>query len=213
MTADLYHVTRARDADSIFLDGLVVDSDTPAQKQARELTADKRSEEVLHRESPTEQAERWFDEVVADAKRAVDGAGEFPAHQPANFFWPTENQARESAKSVNWAAVIVGVDRSEMPGRCRCAIGPIDGLDEIFKKYYDTARDHDTFDSEEQYERAKEWWREVEWYEGQSLRRHEIWCGCNVPPHAIEWVHDPRRGTRIYEPPGENQRRLLDFAQ
>jgi len=212
MNADLFHVTRVRDADRIFIDGLVTTSDPPSRKENQEMIEAEDADPMAPlNESPTVQAERYFDEVIADAKRAVDGVGEFPNHQPANFFWPSENQARESAKSVNWGAVIIAVDRAKMPEQCRCAIAPTDGIDQIFKQYYDTFRDHATFDREEQYERAKEWWQEVQWYEGQNLRRHEIWCDRDVPPYAIEWIHHPRVERRIYEPPEEGQARLLDY--
>lgn len=212
MTVDLFHVTRARDAESVFIDGLVADSETPARKENREIIREEDAGPMAPmNESATVQAERYFDEVIADAKRAVDGAEAFPHHQPANFFWPSENQARQSASGVSWGGVIVAVDRHEMPEECRCAIAPTEGVGQIFKKYYDTFRDHDTFDREKQYERAEEWWQEVESYDGQNRRNHEIWCDCDVPPYAIEWIHNPRTERRIYEPPEAGQSRLVEF--
>lgn len=212
MTANLYHVTRRRDADRIFQDGLRRESTSPAKKEADELRGEADGDHIMYEESPSEQAERWFDEVIRDAKRSVPAAEKFPAHQPAVFFWPTEQAAFQSNKSVNWGSVLVGVDGEKLPSDCRCAIAPVDGIDVIFKHYYDVARDHGMMEPEEQFERAKEWWQEVQWYEGQNLRRHEVWCPCNVPPHAIEWIHDPRDDRRLYEPPAESQSRLLDFA-
>lgn len=210
--ADLFHITRARDVESIFRQGLQKEAEPPSVKQSEEIAQEEgiTGEEAMMMDSPTEQAERWFDEVVADAKRAVDAATEFPTHQPAVFFWPSRSQAEQSAKSVPWGADIVAVDSSTVP--CDCAIGPTGGLDEIFKAYYDTARNHGSFDREAQFRRAKEWWREVEWYEGNSLHSHEIWCGCDIPPSAIEYIYDRSRGKRLYEPPGGQQKRLIDFS-
>jgi len=214
MTADMFHITRVRDADNIFDSGLKRSSPSPARKNEQDLI-DEMDDEPIDpmMEGPTQQAERWFDEVVADAKRAVDEASTYPKHQPANFFWPSKAQAIESSKSVPWAAVMVAVDREDMPDDCRCAIGPTSRIDVIFKEYWDTARDRFSFDPEQQFERAKEWWREVEWYEGGNRRAHEIWCGCDIPSAAIEWIENPTTGRRLYEPPGAGQMTLREFMQ
>lgn len=205
---DLFHITRSRDVESIFRDGLRSGATSPSTK----IVEDEFEEhDPMRRESPSEIAERQFDEVLADAKRSrdLDGVSQFPEHQPAVFFWPTESDAYRGAKSTSWGKSIVAVDRENLP--CRCAIAPIEKIDMIFEGYYDAARNRGVVEPEEQYELAKEWWQEVEWYDGQARRNHEVWCGCDIPPHAIEWIYDVRRGKRLYEPPGEAQSRLVDY--
>lgn len=208
----LYHVTRRRDAETVFRQGLNRGEKTPAQKRGEELTEEAGDSPAARmEESSTEKAERWFDEVIEDAKRATDGAGEFPPHRFAVFFWPKESVARRAATDAPWGAVVVGVDTAALPSDCICAIGPTLELDGIFRAYWRAARDRGSVDDDEQFERAKEWWRSVEVYEGSAKRNHEVWCGCDVPPHAIEWIQDPDSGRRLYEPPDEDQRRLFEY--
>lgn len=212
-SADLFHVTRIRDAETIATQGLRKSAKTPATKQAEEVYTEEEPPGgmEMRERGPTEQAEWKFDELIADSKRSVDGAGKFPAHQPAVFFWPRQSQASESAKSVNWATAIVGVDSSKLPPGCDIAIAPTDGLDYIFKQLYDTFRDHGTHDEQELYDEAKDWWREVGVYDGQDYRRHEVWAGCNVPPGAIEYIENPRTGQILWRPTEKSQATLRDF--
>lgn len=205
----IYHVTRRRDAEPIFRQGLLVDSDPPARKKQQELREQEKDTRGPMRDSPTVRAERDFDEIVRDAKREVEGTDKFPNHQPANFFWPTENQATQSAKSVRWGAVVVAVDVSKLPDHHQCAIAPTSGIDQLFKGYYDSYRGHGTLDTDKQWQLAREWWREVEEYDGQTYRRHEIWCDQNIPPEAINRIYDYRSGRTIYAPPDEADQRVL----
>lgn len=211
MTGLLYHITRKEDAESIFREGLKQYSAAPARKKADKLAAEAGGSAEMRRDTPTEKAERWFDETIRHARSAVDGAEEYPRHDDAVFFWTSENRALRAYRNTSWAGVIVEVRLEAIP--CDCAVGPIHELDSIFQSYFDAAREGGgSADRDEQLQVAKEWWRKVRWYRGGVERDHEVWCGCDVPPHAIERIYNPDTGRTMFAPPDDpDQSRFLEF--
>ena len=212
--ADLYHITRLRDAHDIARDGLLRRSPSPAEKRGREHAeeaADGGS--VMMAEEPKDvRADRMFDELLADAKRAVDGADRFPPHEDAVFFWTEKSRAIRAESDTNWTGVIVAVDSSRLPDGCRAARGNIDIADGIWRAYWDELRNVARVDRDELYEDAKRFWRDVSWYEGHASRTDEVWVGCDVPPDAIVRIEDADSGRVLYEPADADQQTLDAFV-
>jgi len=209
--ADLFHVTRKPDAAKIARHGLLRDAMSPAEKHnAPEVKDDGWIDPVM--EPADVRADRRFDELVSDAQRAAEGADQYPDHSYAVFFWDDKPQAEKTTRETNWPSVIVAVE-SERLG-CRCAAAEQTEISSIWHTIYDSQRDRAHADMRELYEDAVEWWEaDVEWYNkyGFYRERVEIWCGCDVPLRAIEYIEDPDTGKRVYEP--TRAPTLFDFEE
>lgn len=211
MPADLYHITRVRDARSIARDGLLRRSESPAEKRAYEVGGE--PDDMMMLEEPADiRADRIFDEIIADAKRAVDGAKQYPPHEDAVFFWTTKQRAICAEDKTAWTGVIVAVDRSRLPEGCRAARGDIRTADAIWNSLYAELRNRGRADRDELYADAKQFWRGVSWYEGNASRTDEVWVGCDVPPDAIVRIERADSGRVLYEPADADQQTLDAFA-
>jgi len=212
MTASLFHVTRTQDASAIAADGLRKSADRRVEKAALEA-AGQDEWDPMTEESPDMKADRRFDEVVADARRAGDVPSGWPRHNNAVFFWPTEERAYSGADDTAGSNVIVAVDPDQMAASCTFLAGPIDLADDIWTGYYDLFRDTAPNPDEDRlYEVAQQFWRETHVYDGNAGRDIEVWTGCDVPPDAIEYIIDPDTGRVLYEPVDADQRTLREFS-
>jgi len=213
VTADLFHVTQWVSVEDIFEDGLRQHATLRALQRAEAEAPD--DDEPMMMSHPDEVADRMAEEMIQEARYVTDVPDEYPIHKEGVFFWPTESKASRVADDGYGADPVVAVDGSKLPERCTCLIAPVDPLNRLWKVTYQHATDRHHLSPDEQkgyVDEMAEWWNEVEVYRGQNRRKHEIWCGCDVPPHAIEWIHDPNRDRRLYEPPEEGQSRLLEFG-
>lgn len=171
-------------------------------------------ERAMMMEEPADiRADREFNEVMADAKRTVEGAGEFPAHHPAVFFWTSEARAIRAESDTAWTGAVVAVDRNRLPDGCRPARGDINVADSVWHEMYDLYRDHARGSRERAYEEAQRFWRGVSWYEGHASRTDEVWVDCDVPPEAIEYIRRPDKAGILWEPADADQRTLSEFAK
>ena len=219
--ADLYHVTRPIDTQTIFRQGLLKDSDSPAAKMAEENTPESESPHI--QQDPKDvRADREFDETIQNARRRVAGTDRFPSHRDAVFAWPRIKNARNAAFGMKGRPrAIVHIDSSKMP-ECTFAAAPSRALSRLWEGIYNTfsdfARESDRIRREEAFERAQDWWETVEMYDPdkQYRKRYEVWTGCNVPPEAIVKITDPDREVAddrpILQPPREGEQTIRDFA-
>lgn len=212
--ADLFHVTRVRDARQIAQQGLLRSAMTVTEKQSRDaVPEDERDNMAMFEDPPDVLADREFDDTMAQAKRAVESAAEYPSHGDAVFFWTDESRAWRAEKDTAWSGAVVGVDRDRLPDGCRPARGDIEIADTVWHHHYDMFRDHASGDREDAYEEAKRFWRGVSWYEGQSSRTDEVWVDCDVPPDAIEFIRRPGESGILWEPAAKDQRTLSEWAE
>lgn len=209
--ADLFHVTRIRDAENIANYGLLRGSDPPAAKISDEMSEEVGADPMMVEESKSVRADRRFDEVVRDARYDRDDASQFPPHDHAVFFWGDRDRAIRGHDNTNWSGAVVGVDRSKLPAGCELATGPIDPLDGLWSDIWGALRNRGKYDEEDWYERAKDWWETVEPYTGQDVSGGEIWAGCDVPPEAIVFIEDPETGRVLHAPTEADQTALNDF--
>ncbi len=208
--ADLFHVTRSRDAAAIARQGLRRSSAPPAQKRGQELAETDDPDPMV--EDPADvKADRDFDELLADAKRSVDGASEYPPHEHAVFFWPSKARASRAESNTSWSGAIVAVDSDALPPGCRPARGDITIADGIWRQFYQMYANHQNVNEGALYDDARRFWKDVTWYEGHNDRDSEVWMGCDVPPDAIEYIEDADTGRVVYEPTAEDQATLEDF--
>jgi hypothetical protein len=209
--ADLYHITRKADARAIFRQGLVRGKKSPAAKKAERNAREASVEHPEVMEDPPDVRADWkFDDILRDAQRAAEGAEQYPDHSNAVFFWETERDAHAAIDNTPWAGVIVAVESDALPDRCECAIGDHHEVSSIWHTVYDAFRGRAHMDEQELYEGAIEWWEDVEFYNKYDsyAGKHEVWCGCDVPPRAIEHI-ETADGRVMYEPePGPT---LWDF--
>lgn len=212
--ADLWHVTRFQDAQSIAEQGLVRGMEPPASKQAKDYAEEAGDTMEMYEEPEDSRAERELQNLLADAKRKVSGVDDLPAHRDALFFWSRESDAEKAADNVGFGAVIVGVDLSKVPNGCTMAMGPTHIPDDIYKQIYDAYRGRGTYDEQELFEAAKDYWREVQPYDSaRASSKDEVWTQCDIPPRAIEYIENPRTGRIVERPTEQSQATLRRFEQ
>jgi hypothetical protein len=183
----LYHVTRRQDWRSIKAKGLRYGSEIAAVKEVQDVAG---GEIDPHHQPKEVQADREFDELIADARRAVEGADQFPRHDEAVFAWPSKMNARQSAKNMSFNTAVVAIDPERAPG-LKFAVGDTDEINHIWTEIYGQYSDRRSgTPADELFDDAKRWWRDVEWYSGGSSRQHEAWTGNNIPPKAITGIID-----------------------
>lgn len=210
----LYHITRKRDLPDVFQNGIKRSDQSLAARIAdRQIQRadDDPNDPVI--QEVVSRIEQRFDEAVEDAKFHLDGTGEFPTHRDAVFFWASDATAYTQAFTAPWKAFIVAVDPDSFPAGCTCAIGPVLDLREIYQDFYNTALDRASVAEDAAFENAKLWWRKVSEWEGQRHFKHHVWCGCDVPPHAIEYASDPDTGERWNDVGDGLQMELDDFEE
>lgn len=191
--ADLFHVTRLSDADVIAREGLRVDADELVVKQTGGPVDDPMIEE-----SRDVRARRELDNLL-DSAQSHSGSQHFPAHSRSVFFWTRESRARRAARNTQAPSAIVGVDSDEIP--CRCVVASIDISDYIYNELYDLYGDFsEGTPPRDLYDDAVEYWEGAEWYTGQEDSRVEVFCGCDIPLRAIEYIEDPVDRRILYRP-------------
>lgn len=215
--ADLYHVTVRSSVEDIFADGLKQN----AAIRARQSAADAAGEDELDPMAPTpneEVADRNAEELIGEARREADIPADWPRHSRGVFFWPDKSRAEKVAEDTGLyggADPIVAVDSTALPDSTTCLTGDANQLDPIFNTYWRQAAGRERVSPEDEQrmlENIIEWWETVEVYTGQSHYGYEVWCGSDVPPEAIEWIHDPANDRRLYEPPDDpEQQRFIDL--
>jgi hypothetical protein len=209
--ADLYHVTRIRDAEKIAREGLRPGMLPPSQKQADERVAEAGGTGMVEETNST-RAERKLQEIVQAAKRDVDSAEGLPDHDPAVFFWTAADRADTSSESLGFGTSIVGVDIEKVPPECDFAMGPAGWLDSIFEELWDGFRGQGTFDERELVLEAEDYWREVERLDMDDARStYEVWTTCTIPPAAITHIEDSSTGRVLERPVEQDQRTLQEF--
>lgn len=215
MAADLFHVTQYTSVESIFRDGLK----HRAPLRARQAAADAAGEESLDPMDPSpneEVADRAAEELIQAARRKADVPSDWPYHEDGLFFWPMKSQAISTAENeYGGADPIVAVDSSKVSDSVTFLIGDANRLDPVFQAYWRQAAGRGTVtreDEEEMLETLVEWWEDVAVYTGQAEYGHEVWCGSDIPPEAIEWIQDPANGRVLYSPPDDpSQQRFIDL--
>jgi len=219
-SADLFHVTLSRTAESIATDGLCRRSMNRTEKIARDAAGEMGNYED-NRAEPFEQeprdvrADRRFDEIMLDARYRVDES--LPAHESreAVFFWPTEAAALRTVDD----GVVVAVDSAKLPDECRIVKGDIDVTDAIYREMWAAtgpgAAPLDQRDEERLFEVAQDYWRDVVAYTpgdgNDPFDRAEVWMDCDVPPEAIEAIYEPGTDRVLYDPATADQRTLREF--
>jgi hypothetical protein len=212
MSADLFHVTRIRDAKDIAREGLKRGSPSPAEKKGRELAGESDRDFEMAEDQNTVKADRAFDELLADAKYAVEGAKEYPSHEYGVFFWPTKKRAYRAESDTNWTGTIVAVDSDALPPDCRPVRGDIEIADGIWDRYWQRYSNYADVDEDALYEEAKLFWQTASWYDGTTTGSDdEVWVGCDVPPEAIEYIENAD-GRVLYEPVDADQATLEEFV-
>lgn len=215
MAADLFHVTQYTSVESIFRDGLK----HRAPLRARQAAADAAGEEELDPMDPApneEVADRESERLIAAARSEADVPSGWPRHEDGLFFWPSKAQAVSTAENkYGGADPIVAVDSTAVPDGVTFLIGDADRLDTVFQNYWRQAAGRANITREEEdemYEMLVEWWGDVEVYTGNVKRGHEVWCGADIPPEAIEWIQDPANDRTLYAPPDDpDQQRFIDL--
>lgn len=209
--ADLYHVTRIRDAEKIAREGLRTGMLPPSQKEADDRVAEADGP-VMDEETNSTRAERKLQELVAAAKRNVDSAADLPSHQDGVFFWTTEERADTASDSLGFGTAVVGVDVDMMPAECDFAMGPAGFLDSIFEEIWNAYRGRGSFDERELLLEAEDYWREVEPLDMDAARStFEVWTDCNVPSEAITHIEDSNTGRVLERPVEQDQQTLREF--
>lgn len=197
--ADLYHVTRRMDGRSIALNGLEMWSKSPSLKEAeREGPIE---DDPMMEDPADATATRMFTELLGEAQYEAEGVDDLPVHDDnqAVFFWQTPSRALKVSKNIGFSTSIVGVDSSKLP--CECAEGDVHTSDAIWGGLYDQVQGRGYADQDELLDEAIEWWEEdVRAYDGGEDGDVEVWCGCDIPPAAIEWVYDTVRETIMFTP-------------
>lgn len=215
--ADLFHVTRTQDAESIARDGLLPNSPSATEKRAYEDAGQDPTDpdEPMIEEPRDTQADRIFDESVRDAKYATDNE-QYPDHEFAVFFWTREKTALRTAEEDKLRSIVVAVDSSKLPSECAPAAGDIRPLDTLWGNIWRGLGVSGEVPSDERMlDLAGEYWDSVEWYEpgvepGGS--ETEVFMQCTVPPAAIEAIYNPETGRVLYEPAEADQRTLREFS-
>lgn len=227
-TADLFHITRPLDATSIAENGLLRGSMNRTEKIARDAAGevgqyddDPDANPFMMEEPADVQADRRFDELMADAGRAVDRS--LPSHrsEDAVFFWAEERNAIRAAKNRGGAnEVVVAVDSRKLPDGCEIVKGDISVTDSVYTRIREAtsktaSRPLSRDEEEELFEQAKEYWRDVIPYEygdgDEPFMKAEVWANCDVPPRAIEAIYDPETERVLYDPAEADQRTLREF--
>jgi hypothetical protein len=211
--ADLFHVTTSQVVDDIFRDGLLSSAD---QRVFAMTDMDEDDMDGPTQEPPEVTAERRMEELISDARRAADVPSEWPVHELGVFSWPTHAAAIRSSKGMYGASSpIVAVDSTLLPDETILLTAPTGPLNVVFSSFYYVYTDRASYtpeDEERMYREVVEWWGEVQVYEGQALSDHEVWCGTDIPPTAIEWIQDTANDRRLYEPPSDPQQtRFVDL--
>jgi hypothetical protein len=210
---DLYHVTTNAVVDDIFRDGLLSSAD---QRVFAGMDIDQDDMDDMAPEPSEVYAERRLEDIIQDARRAADVPSEWPAHADGVFSWPTHDAAIRAAKGqYGNSSPIVAIDSNRLPDDKVCLIAPAHTPDMLFEEFIKVSTDRQSLSMEDERElvdMTEEWWGEVQVYEGQALRKHEVWCGGNIPPTAIEWIQDTQNDRRLYEPPSDPQQtRFVDL--
>jgi len=211
---DLYHVTLKRSVDSIFREGLRVGATLRAKQKADSFVEDEDPDPMVP-DPPEAVADRMAEEMIGEARYEVGVPDDWPHHERAVFFWPDESKAQKVASGEYHDDPIVAVDSNKLPDGATSLIAPTGPLDNVFKRLYDHAADRNHLARDERGNLVRDledWWRQVEEYTGQALYDHEVFCGADIPPTAIEWIHDPGENRRLYEPPDDpQQQRFIDL--
>lgn len=211
---DLYHVTTRSSVEDIFADGLRQDAMLRAKQKAPGFEpGDARDPTVP--DPPEAVADRRAEEMIRAARSQADIPRDWPSHERSVFFWPDRTKAQSVADDGYGADPIVAVDSDALSPGATCLIAPTDTLDMVFERAFQSATDRNHLSMDEEDElvgRLVEWWAEVSVYEGDNLYGHEVWCGSDIPPEAIAWIHDPENDRRLYEPPDDpEQQRFIDL--
>jgi hypothetical protein len=221
--ADLFHLTLSRTAEDIAREGLKRRSMLRTEKLARDMSGEMGNyeqaaqDEPMFVEEPRDvKADRRFNEVMLDARYAVDKS--LPSHESREsvFFWTTEADALRAHEDLN---VIVAVDSTKLPDDCQPVKGNIDTTDAIYTDIWNAAgtgsKPLTREDEERLYETAQEYWENIVPYEpgdgNEPFGRAEVWVSCDVPPEAIEAIYDPDTGRVLYDPAEADQRTLREF--
>jgi len=223
-SADVFHVTRPLDAEQIAAEGLRRRAMELVEKEARDAAGEDYSDGRAERQPYLDQeprdvkATRYFDEIVADARREV--APDAPRHESSEavFFWTNERDAKRAADKRLKGGVIVAVDSRLLPDTARPVKASINASDTIYQMIWDALGTGQTYGretEEEAYELAKDYWSEVQPYtydEGNDpFRTAEVWVNVDVPPEAIQAIYRPDTDRVLYDPAGADQRTLREF--
>lgn len=205
--AELFHVTRRRDAASIASEGLRRFASTPSASMAEEAAGGGPMMETPN----SDLAERDLQELLNHAYRETPAEDMYPNHEGAVFFWPSRSAAEIAVENNNFANTIVGVDPDLMSGRCNFAAADTSIPDAIFGAYWDRARGRGQVDEDALFEDAKRFWTEavVAYPSDQVKSAYEVWTNCDVPPEAITHIEDAASG-RVIERPIEADQSTLD---
>jgi len=221
--ADLFHLTLSRTAEDIAREGLKLRSMLRTEKLARDASGGVGNyeqavqDEPMFVEEPRDvKADRRFNEVMLNARYAVDKS--LPSHESSDavFFWATEIDALRAHEDLN---VVVAVDSTKLPDGCEPVKGNVDTTDAIYTEIWNaagTGKKPLTRDDEERlFETAQEYWENIVPYEAgggnEPFGRSEVWVNCDVPPEAIEAIYDPDPDRVLYDPADADQRTLREF--